>query len=359
MWNILDDSIIQYKSDNFKFMNKVACFDIDGTLIKTKSGKTFPINGNDWIWLYDNIITKIQELYKNKYCIIFISNQFILKTNEQLTEWQNKLDKMIQELDVPVLVYASKQKDKFRKPLPFIWREFIIPNIKKIDYDKSFYCGDAMGRTEDHSDCDIKFAHNCNLTFILPEELFLDNPKIDKHIKYIDFPKDKLDESLFDKFKNNSFNKIKTMIIMIGYPASGKSYISSLLEKYHFIRINQDMLKTKKKCLDKTIDCLKKDLNCIIDNTNPTKDKRKEYIDLAKQYNYDVYCINMTTSYELSQHNNIYRYLTTNTDLIPTIVYNKFRKDYEEPSCDEGIKEIIHTTCGFINLPDYEMYLLA
>ena len=353
MWNILHESVIQFKSDTFKFMNKVACFDIDGTLIKTKSGKAFPINSNDWIWLYDNIITKIQELYTKKYCIIFVSNQAILKTEEQLLGWQNKLNKMIQELDIPVLVYASLKKDKFRKPLPFIWRELIIQNIKKL-YDKSFYCGDAMGRVDDHSDCDIKFAHNCNLTFVLPEELFLDHPKIDKHIKYIDFPKNKLDESLFDKFKNIN----KTMILMVGYPASGKSYVSSLLEKYNFIRINQDTLKTKKKCLDKTNDCLKKELNCIIDNTNATKDKRKEYIDLAKKYNYNVYCINMTTSYELSQHNNIYRYLTTDNDLIPTIVYNKFRKDYEEPSCDEDIKEIIHTMCGLIDDVDY-FYLLA
>ena len=105
-WNILDESVIQFKSDNFKFMNKVACFDIDGTLINTKSGKTFPINGNDWVWLYDNIKTKIQELYKNKYCIIFVSNQAILKTDEKLIEWQTKLNKMIQELDIPILVYA-------------------------------------------------------------------------------------------------------------------------------------------------------------------------------------------------------------------------------------------------------------
>jgi bifunctional polynucleotide phosphatase/kinase len=355
MWNILDESVIHYKSDNFKYMNNVACFDIDGTLIKTKSGKTFPINGTDWEWLYDNIKISIEELYKNKYCIIFISNQYILKTDEQLTEWQSKINKMIQHLDVPILVYASRQKDKFRKPLPSIWRNFIIPNIKKLDYDKSFYCGDAMGRKDDHSDCDIKFAFNCNLTFILPEELFLNHPKIEKNIKYIDFPKNKLDESLFDKFKNID----KTMIIMVGYPASGKSYISKLLEKYNFIRINQDVLNTKKKCLDKTIDCLKKNINCIIDNTNPTKDKRKEYIDLAKKYNYDVYCINMTTSYDLSQHNNIYRYWINNTGLIPAVVYNKFRKDYEEPSCDEGIKEIITTSCGLIDEPDYAMFMLA
>jgi bifunctional polynucleotide phosphatase/kinase len=355
MWNIINESILQYKSANFKFMNKVACFDIDGTLIKTKSGKTFPINGNDWVWLYDNIKTKIQELNKNKYCIIFISNQAILKTDELISEWQNKLNNIVNDLNIPILIYASLKKDKYRKPLPFIWRDYIVSNIKEIDYIKSFYCGDAMGREKDHSDCDIKFAHNCHLTFILPEELFLNYPKVDKSINYIDFPKNQLDESLFDKFKNID----NTMIIMVGYPASGKSFISTLLEKYYFIRINQDILKTKNKCLDKTNDCLKKNINCVIDNTNPTIDKRKEYIDLAKKYNYNVYCINMTTSYDLSQHNNIYRSIITNNDIIPTIVYNKFRKDYEEPSLNEDIKEIINTSCGNINKPDYKLYLLA
>jgi bifunctional polynucleotide phosphatase/kinase len=354
-WEILDESVIHLKSDNFKFRNKIACFDIDGTLIKTKSGKAFPINGNDWVWLYDKIILKIQELSKNKYCIIFISNQFILKTDEQLLEWQGKINKMIQEIDIPVLVYASRQKDKFRKPIPLIWRKYILPNIKKINYDESFYCGDAMGRKEDHSDCDIKFAHNCNLTFVLPEELFLNHPIIDKHINYIDLPKNNFDESMLNKFTN--LNKI--MIIMVGYPASGKSFVANILEKNKYIRINQDTLKTKKKCLDKTLDCLKKDLNCIIDNTNPTKDKRKEYIDLAKKYNYNVYCINMTTSYELSQHNNIYRYWKYDINPIPTIVYNKFRKEYEEPSSDELYTEIINTSCALIDDPDYKLYLMV
>ena len=112
------------------------------------------------------------------------------------------------------------------------------------------------------------------------------------------------------------------------------------------------------RCLDKTKDCLKKKLNCCIDNTNPTIEKRNEYIELAKQYNYSVYCINMTTSYELAQHNNIFRLISNNIEPIPTIVYNKFRKDYQEPSFDEGFVEIIKTDCGLINEPDYNLYLL-
>jgi bifunctional polynucleotide phosphatase/kinase len=352
MWCNLCESIITFKSDGFKFCNKVACFDIDGTLIKTKSGKTFPINNTDWIWLYDNIITKIHELYNNNYCIIMISNQAILKTDKLIEEWKYKLNKMIQDLDIPILLFASLKKDKYRKPLPFIWREHVVSNIEFFDFENSFYCGDAIGRKNDHSDCDIKFASNCKLSFILPEELFLNEIKTNKQINYITFPKNKFDEKILDKFINMS----NTMIIMIGYPASGKSTIASLIEKYNFYRINQDTLITKKKCLDMTINCLKNNINCVIDNTNPTKDKRKEYIDLANNYKYNIYCIHITTSYELSQHNNIYRYLTTNKNIIPSIVYNKYKKDFEEPCISEGYSEIIKVSCGLINELDYNLY---
>ncbi len=62
-------------------------------------------------------------------------------------------------------------KDKYRKPLPYIFTDFIIKNIDKNtkDFSDSFYCGDAIGRTYDHSSCDIFFAHNCNITFYSPE----------------------------------------------------------------------------------------------------------------------------------------------------------------------------------------------
>jgi hypothetical protein len=63
---------------NFKLKNKVASFDLDGTIIKTKSGKKFPIDDEtDWEFLYgDKTKNKIKEISEdNKTCIIIISNQ--------------------------------------------------------------------------------------------------------------------------------------------------------------------------------------------------------------------------------------------------------------------------------------------
>ena len=65
----------------------------------------------------------------------------------------------------------------------------------------------------------------------------------------------------------------------------------------------------------------------------------------------------MLTSYELSQHNNIYRYWTKDISPIPTIVYNKFKKEYQEPSADETYTEIINISYN-IDAPDYNLYFI-
>lgn len=38
--------------------------------------------------------------------------------------------------------------------------------------DRSFFVGDAAGRSGDHSDTDRKWAHNAGLPFYVPEECF-------------------------------------------------------------------------------------------------------------------------------------------------------------------------------------------
>jgi bifunctional polynucleotide phosphatase/kinase len=51
-----------------------------------------------------------------------------------------------------------------------------------------------------------------------------------------------------------------------------------------YIRINRDTLKTKEKCWAKTEESMKEKKFIVIDNTNPGKDDRKPYIELAKKY---------------------------------------------------------------------------
>ena len=65
-WN--DNNSVKYLL-NFGNFNKVACFDIDHTIIKPKNNRKFPRGKDDWVFYYDNIIVeklKDRLLYMNK-----------------------------------------------------------------------------------------------------------------------------------------------------------------------------------------------------------------------------------------------------------------------------------------------------
>jgi bifunctional polynucleotide phosphatase/kinase len=326
------------KTQKFTFKNQIASFDLDGTLTVTKSKKRFPISADDWEFFAETVPIKIKELIKQGFCIIIISNQGGLKSQDKKTEWMTKLNNIQKTLNIELMVFCSVKDNQYRKPLPCFFDGF-FPNdiLIKCDFVKSFYCGDACGRKGDHANTDYKFAINCKLQFKTPEMLFLNETYDLPPIKYPDII---LNPHTELEFKFNPSIKPE-MVIMVGYPASGKSSISRILNQtYLYEIINQDTLKTKLKCLKYATELLKNKKSIVVDNTNVNRETRKDWIDLANEHNYTVRLILLLVTKEVAEHNNIYRYLTTDK-YISSIVYNKYKSKYEEPSCDEGIKEII------------------
>ena len=72
-WNWIIDSnyIFGYDKDILKKssinIDIVYMFDLDYTLIKTKSGKVFPKYIDDWELLNDNVKTKLTKLFEKKF----------------------------------------------------------------------------------------------------------------------------------------------------------------------------------------------------------------------------------------------------------------------------------------------------
>ena len=52
-----------------------------------------------------------------------------------------------------------------------MWSELVKND--QVDFESSFYCGDAAGRAGDHSNDDMLYAQNIGLKFLTPEMLFL------------------------------------------------------------------------------------------------------------------------------------------------------------------------------------------
>lgn len=342
----------------FVYESKLACFDLDGTLINTKSGKRFPIDGDDWDFYSKNTKKKLRELFDSDYSIIIISNQAGLKTTNKINEWKGKIESIQKLLKIELIVFASLKTDIYRKPSTKFYeliKTQAQKNKIKINDTKSFYCGDAYDSTIHHSDCDYKFALNCQISFFAADNYFNNNKVNIPKIIYKPF------ENLKNK-KNVPFIPIKNnkneLIIFCGYPGSGKSfYTINKILPHNYKRINQDELKTKIKCLKETQNLIKNKHNIVIDNTNSNIKTRNEYIELAQKAKYTIRCFNMKTSQELSKHNSLYRMHKDNKQPIPELVYRCYNKKYEKPTLDEGFEEIIDIYPENIDDPLYNLYL--
>jgi bifunctional polynucleotide phosphatase/kinase len=317
---------------------------------------------------------KIRDYSKKGYKIVIMTNQKgcyqgkgKLTFDDFKTRWFNICD----ALKVPAYILAAPQDDFYRKPATGMW-DFMEKNLNgdlKINLKDCIYVGDAAGRKGDHSDVDIKYAINIGVTFMTPEEFFEDSKE---------FPFESLRENLkgfapreymeSDKEihlnNQNSWKNIekiakegKSVLMMIGSPASGKSSLTKLikdrLDPTLTIILSLDTEKTKAKLKKALINCVHKDnlecTNVIIDATNGTKKARQEWIEAIKKTNPDVniFGIFMNVDKNVVMHFNELRKLRTvinpeyHSKNIPDVAIHSFFKKYEEPSKDEGFNTII------------------
>lgn len=347
-WLLIENSLLIYKSSITQSKSNYLFFDLDYTLIKPKSKNKFPKDKEDWEFIYNSNI-KLKEEY-NKNNIIIFTNQSKLNTNDKINDFKYKIENIINTLNIDIQVYISLKDDKYRKPLWYMFNKMLeLNNITNIDKTKCLYIGDAGGREKDFSNYDLLFAYNIGITYQTPEEYFLNYPILLKEIPKIELIQ-----------KENKLKKSLTqeLIILVGYPASGKTYFTKKY-LYDYKHINQDELKTLSKCLTLTEKEIQNKKSIVIDNTNPSKDTRKKYLDLCKKYNIKSRCIYFDIDINIIKHLNIYRELIGEKKRIPEIAYKIYKKKFEFPTKEEGYEEIINWNLNleFKTQKEKEIYL--
>jgi bifunctional polynucleotide phosphatase/kinase len=124
------------------------------------------------------------------------------------------------------------------------------------------------------------------------------------------------------------------MIIMMGYPASGKSTIATeIFKKRNYEIIEGDIYKTIPKMLKAALPFINDKKSIVFDATNSSKKKREQYIIFAQKYNYSIRCIHVETSLDKSYKRNMNR---EESYKIPKIAYSVYNKYYDEPNKNEG-----------------------
>jgi len=303
--------------------NKIAAFDLDGTLIKTKSGRRFPKDKDDWVIINETIKTKLKSLNNNRYTIIVFTNQKNLEKRMKITDFKEKCMNIQKELDIPIIFYISFKNDYMRKPFPGMFeyhnKQFIAP----VSLSLSFYVGDAWSKTECFSDSDLCFAKNCKIPFYKAREFFIDD-----NIKIYDkvAPSLSIDKNFVsNQIKLGTFISDKKYLFIVGAPASGKT---TFCEKYlpDYMRLSKDDYNTPAKYRNIIQENL--DNKIVFDNTNSTETSRAKilsYLVETENIGYIVRNIPKKEAFYLNQ----YRHFITRgkVKLLPNVaIYAHYKR---------------------------------
>lgn len=175
---------------------RIAAFDMDDTLVTSRSGKVFSDKGDsgDWKWVTAAVPDVVRSLHGAGYLIAVFSNQAGVDGGKgwnasAAATVQAKVSALSASLGVPLAALLSTRKDRWRKPDTGMW-EFLEEIVGRAGLAvgggrvdcrcASFYCGDAAGREvptlagrkRDFSCSDRKFAHNVGVYFCVPEMVF-------------------------------------------------------------------------------------------------------------------------------------------------------------------------------------------
>jgi bifunctional polynucleotide phosphatase/kinase len=363
-WKELDHNVWVLKSDQqFSNLSKVIMFDLDSTLIKTKSGKKFPTNASDWQYLNPKVKPRLLELLKSGFYIIIITNQGWSDLNRQqrardrtLLVIEDLTDLIDSSIAQHISAYMAAGKTMARKPNTFIFEKYILPTLDSSSSTWLGFVGDAAGRPKDFSDSDKKFAFNIHMLlsflkspirikFFSPEEYFLNQTPKYKKSQWAGFnPRQFLDDlkkksvkwkkqfspgTLLDKAQKPE------IILMVGPPASGKSTLSQQLHNQDssYQVISQDTLKTKNKVVQAVKKALAEGRSVIVDNTNSSQASRNVFIKIAQDTSppTSVRCFWMQDSIDLAKHMNLVRE-RSGGKRIPEVAYRVYQKNFQAPS---------------------------
>ncbi|RLN55309.1 hypothetical protein BBJ28_00021499 [Nothophytophthora sp. Chile5] len=379
----------QQVEDCVKNPRKIAGFDLDGTLIVTKSGKRFAQNKEDWKWFHPTLVRdKLAQLAGDGYMLVIFSNQNgIAKGNVSATEVQRKVEAIVTKLDLPMLVFLGTDDNLMRKPRVGMWKEMLklvdADGEEAVDKQSSLYCGDAAGRpkiagrTKDFAATDYKFALNLGIRFHTPEDFFLDS-KQRIHTRPDTWELGFDPHSIAISDVSAGTKPDQELIVLVGPPASGKSFFAKTHLKSYAV-VSQDELRTLTNCKKKCLEALEQKKSVAIDNTNRDPRTRKEWLAIAEQQvctdtglhcscirccvlvclrltvaapafylfavqKLPIRCFEMDVPKPLAMHLNAFRSLTEQKK-IPDIAIHGFYKNFVSPTVRASMKAGMGLNC--------------
>nr|XP_021489533.1 bifunctional polynucleotide phosphatase/kinase isoform X1 [Meriones unguiculatus]XP_021489569.1 bifunctional polynucleotide phosphatase/kinase isoform X1 [Meriones unguiculatus] len=379
-WESLKKLLV-FTASEVKPRGKVAAFDLDGTLITTRSGKVFPTSPSDWRILYPEIPKKLQELHAEGYKLVIFTNQMGIGRGKLSAEvFKAKVEAVLEKLGVPFQVLVATHAGLNRKPVSGMWdhlQEQANEDVP-ISIEDSVFVGDAAGRPaswapgrkkKDFSCADRLFALNVGLPFATPEEFFLKWPAAHFELPAFDPRTISSAGPLYLPESSFLLSPNPEVVVAVGFPGAGKStFIQEHLVSAGYVHVNRDTLGSWQRCVSSCQAALRQRKQVVIDNTNPDVPSRARYIQCAKDAGVPCRCFNFCATLEQARHNNRFREMTdpSHAPVSDMVMFSyrsrgsgglevagggvqslthphppSHRKQFEPPTLDEGFLEIL------------------
>jgi len=278
---------------------RLAIFDYDGTLVKAREGRPFPKDVGDWTYLRASVPGVLRALA--------VDHQIVIVTDQSKPWKVDQIRLVVADLGCVSTVVIGV---KIQKPDTTLFRS-VYPTVEV----GSFYIGDAAGRAGDWSDKDAQFAENLGLPFRVPESVF---------------------PLAASEVRPSLASVTPEVVIMVGYPASGKSTVARSLAGYHIV--DGDRLKTAAAMVKDAKAYLWQSVGLwpiVFDCTGGSKKKRAAFVQFAKDHGLSVRVFRLQTSIEDSMERNKER-AEHGGPKVPAVAFYTYRKHFEEPTEDEG-----------------------
>ena len=306
-----------------RITNKAAGFDLDGTLIRTKSKRRFPKDKYDWILMNERVKSKLKGLYEDGYTIIVFTNQKNLEKRMKKSDFRDKCMSIQQKLEVPLIFYVSLQNNYMRKPFPGMFEHYVGKLIEPLIFGESFYVGDAWSKTECFSDSDACFAKNCRLSFYKAGEFFGSAAPNVYDIGLPQLSRDK--QFVTHQLQLAAFIADKQYLFIVGAPATGKTaFCTKYLPDY--VRLSKDDYKTPARY--RTVIQENIDDKLVFDNTNSTASSRGRILSYLEDTEKVGYIVRNVPKKE-AMYLNKYRHFITRgkVALLPEVaIYTHYKR---------------------------------
>ncbi|XP_037244475.1 LOW QUALITY PROTEIN: bifunctional polynucleotide phosphatase/kinase [Falco rusticolus] len=334
---------------------QIAGFDLDGTLITTKSGKVFPTSPEDWRILYPEIPKKLKQLHNDGYKLVIFTNQLgISRGRLRPHDFKAKVEAVTERLGVPFQVLVATGPGIYRKPVLGMWDHLCEEANEDVTVSvpDSFYVGDAAGRPpnwapgrkkKDFSCSDRLFALNAELRFHTPEEFFLGWAPAPFNLPTFDPRHYDPEAPLYDPPDAPLVSTSPEVVVAVGFPGAGKSTFL----KTHFIPagyayVNRDTLGSWQRCVAACEAALAQGHPVAVDNTNPDPESRQRYVDCARAAAVPCRCLHFTASLEQARHNCRFRDMTESGHVpVTDVVLHGYKSRFIAPSPAEGFTQVL------------------